>query len=664
MANSKRHELLIKETGRSNSTQDGKRIFEVLLQLDGKLLSPNRWLEDPFTTEYHEQIHTALAELVVQKEDSQAAADLACQRIEFYRTELFASLDLSRLMTHRLISVEVHECCQGLTAPSHKDSIHRLQWEQLEHPQQWPIQGSKISVTRVVTPPTQLSLPSPPNTPSLPRSGPHRNQPINILLVIARSLAFGSDDLYKDANPGLAYHAIRRAKKRLQSTTNSDHINLEVVKQGTFQEFKRHLKKRTHEKGAGYFHYVHFDVHGLVKKGTPYLQFVDEESYEDRLVPHTAHEVGRVLTEHKVPCVITNACYSAKADQGATANLSSIFAQNGVSNVVAMSYKFSTSAARIFHNSFYEALFVGNYTIAEAATHARKALRDDPERLGKNNQRFKLPDWIVPVFYTYCKDIHPMRHPTNDWVAPSNISPIRKSVLQRIFGSFPILQQRYSYRELINLEDEGLRDAEDRHTCDVQEAKGMDNILELDGDTLRLQRDMMNDHIIYLQGCNFSNKDIYLDHLEDFWLSTKIVERVFIIRPQIFVNSWPFAACERLKQYWRRDDAYISPTMGTRADDKWRDPNTIIIIDDIHELFSDRYTPRQQRRGQARLRKFLSRLPTVQESKEDEGCPWLPYLMLVGQEHPQQFMQQHFGDLELEYAYHVRTFLPSFRQLD
>ena len=55
-------------------------------------------------------------------------------------------------------------------------------------------------------------------------------------------------------------------KSRLRSTKAVIDLNLEVVRPGTWEALKQHLEKSHRIHGRGYFHMIHFDVHGKVKE--------------------------------------------------------------------------------------------------------------------------------------------------------------------------------------------------------------------------------------------------------------------------------------------------------------------------------------------------------------------------------------------------------------
>ena len=71
-----------------------------------------------------------------------------------------------------------------------------------------------------------------------------------------------------------------------------------------------------------------------------------------------------------------------------------------MSNISAMSYKFFSSAAVLFHIKFYISSFIEILPFSEAACHARRTLRNNQKRWGLDNESLDIQDWLVPVVYS------------------------------------------------------------------------------------------------------------------------------------------------------------------------------------------------------------------------------------------------------------------------
>ena len=150
---------------------------------------------------------------------------------------------------------------------------------------------------------------------------------VNILLVVARRLSVDASGQYQSRVPSFALAAIQNAQKKLNMRQCSPRIKLETGRPRTYQALQKHLKRTTREKGLGYFHMVHFDLHGRVRNHTVYLRFANEEG---KLVDKPASVVAELLAANGVPSVVMNACESTMANKRVNANLGRIFAQGKI----------------------------------------------------------------------------------------------------------------------------------------------------------------------------------------------------------------------------------------------------------------------------------------------------------------------------------------------
>ena len=152
--------------------------------------------------------------------------------------------------------------------------------------------------------------------------------------------------------------AIRNSKLR---------VNIELLRPGTYEALERHLES----KGSGYYHIVHFDVHGALKSYEDYQKGVENNRYlydgrygmgkieeyegakaflalegetkgEYDLVE--AGEIANLLTGKGIPVCILNACQSGKqlnqfdVGDNRETSLGSRLMNAGMQMVVAMSY--------------------------------------------------------------------------------------------------------------------------------------------------------------------------------------------------------------------------------------------------------------------------------------------------------------------------------------
>lgn len=131
-------------------------------------------------------------------------------------------------------------------------------------------------------------------------------------------------------------------------------MNIEIVRPGTIKAFKDHFATSECRHGPGYFHVVHFDLHckvtarpgALEKKKYAFLYF--SHPTEERTKPERVQKVASILQRYQVPFVVLNSCESAIAALGDDANIAKVFCRGGIRNVVAMSFKVSSSASPYF----------------------------------------------------------------------------------------------------------------------------------------------------------------------------------------------------------------------------------------------------------------------------------------------------------------------------
>lgn len=285
-----------------------------------------------------------------------------------------------------------------------ENTIHQLFWETLEYMDENAASGWKFTVER------QLFPIGSPEFPLREHIGSTRR--INILLVIGRDMSRNSEK-YDDICPFLAFRAVNQVRNSLNASGNPLKVHLEVARPGTFAAFEGHLRRRKEKHGPGFFHIVHFDLHGMVKiwgrknekknpnqigKKAGILYFAHEDSNEKR--PVLALKVAAVLRQHDVPLVIMNACDSATAYSGDDANIAGVFQRQGrVRNVLAMSFKISSTAADLFLTKFYMSFLVGGLTLAASAREARHSLRLNILRPARFGVQRELLDAFVPVLY-------------------------------------------------------------------------------------------------------------------------------------------------------------------------------------------------------------------------------------------------------------------------
>ena len=237
---------------------------------------------------------------------------------------------------------------------------------------------------------------------------------INLLLVTARP--FGKRDV--------GYRTISRPLVEVLRQANLP-VRVEILRPGTYKALENHLRQVSSKYGAGYYHVIHFDVHGAL---LTYEQFQQQPQasrfqYNDRYARQDiqayqgvkaflsfegerdntsdlveAAELADLLVSHQVPIAMLNACQSGKQVGASETSLGSRLMQAGVQLVLAMGYSVTVSAAELLMKTLYRQLFA-NTDVSVAIRSARTELYNHKERQAYFDQKIDLEDWLLPVVY-------------------------------------------------------------------------------------------------------------------------------------------------------------------------------------------------------------------------------------------------------------------------
>ena len=647
------HTFVISQVGFTPRTPNSKRAWKVNIQLDGKLLRRDHIIHDPFDGN-HERIQHYLERLLAQSGDPKPQASLDSDLLDSCRKNLFS--DLFRQLEHEnclscpRIHIDVREREEPTPSPQ-PDTLHLLHWELLESPDLWPVDGAQVNVRKIVSP-VPLGLHGVKHVSSWPMNG-SRECSINILVVTARDVSTSYDGQYQDVEPFVALNAILKVKEELAIA--GIRLNVEVPRLGSFEALVKHLQKAESCHGPGYFHMIHFDVHGEVgKDNIANLYFANDDPLSndlDGLVGRSALVVADIVSRYGISCVVLNSCESATANKGFNANLSRTLCRKGISNVLAMSYKFSVSAAKIFHAAFYKAFFVKAMPFSESASYARQSLRQIQQRAGRRYRTCDIQDWFVPVVYSNGHDTkikipdrpEPFRAPISDRKLSRNcFISIYKGLHRRIrIGhrflpclGLPSLNSKSGYRQLYD-------DNSPPPTHEIP-------IPERAGDILRLEREIMEyeGHLVFLCGPPKAGKSILLRYIQRLWLSTDFCERVYIIQADQFRERSLFTKVVRQFKWRRPHDDGLSYSFRPPEDDEDESsrPDTAIIIDHLDDLYPPNPSPRQVH-GQQRFQSYLSR---VTNGFDASSRSQRPYLILVSRQNDREWWRRCVPDLAHE----------------
>ena len=358
--------------------------------------------------------------------------------------------------------------------------FHRLHWEALWDPAQpEPLARRAVMVRREFV-----------------QGGAAFGQPespvLRVLVVVARP----------GGRADVGYRTISRPLVELLRQSRLP-VELEFVRPGTFTQLQQQLSQRA----QGYYHVLHFDGHGKVitasdvkrmKAAGGYLfdaevpvsagnqekrahLFFESDSGEAHAID--AATLAKAVNGAQVPVVILNACQSGQEHGDAESNLASRLAREGVRGVLGMSYSVTVSAAKIFIERLYRAVFDGQ-PMAAGVTRGRAELLLHKARRGHFGLSVDLEDWILPVYY--------------------ESAPVALSV-------------RATYAEETALL---LRQGQIAAPPPVFWGRDLD-ILEIER---RLAR---HGNILLIEGMGGAGKSTLLQHLAWWWQSTGWAERVF-----------------------------------------------------------------------------------------------------------------------------------------
>ncbi|MEE3717251.1 tetratricopeptide repeat protein [Tumidithrix elongata RA019] len=234
---------------------------------------------------------------------------------------------------------------------------------------------------------------------------------VNVLLVVARP----------DEEDDVGYRTISRTLVELVDSAQL-RVNVEILRPATYKA----LVERLTERGAGYYHILHFDGHGALltyadyKMGLKRNRYLYQRGYglgdlgeyagskaflffdgdkKGQAVPVEAADLAGLLTGKQIPVCILNACQSAKQlDYANETSLGSQLMAAGMQAVVAMGYSVTTVAAKLLMRRLYEELFA-NRDFYRAVRMGRQELFHDRQRRGYFNTAITLEDWLLPVVY-------------------------------------------------------------------------------------------------------------------------------------------------------------------------------------------------------------------------------------------------------------------------
>lgn len=341
---------------------------------------------------------------------------------------------------------------------------------------------------------------------------------LNLLIVTARPDE-ENDIGYRTISRPIV-EAIRDAKLR---------VNVEIVRPGTYEAFVRQLES----KPEGFYHVVHFDLHGGLMKFEQFQTYLTQEKdyslgkytfqrgyglkelpkypgvkaflfFEadeaGRSIPVSADELTARLQGRGIPVCILNACQSGKQVQPSTAtsesekpsideretSLGARLMDAGMQMVIAMGYTVTVDAAKLLMQQVYEQLFAGK-ALPEAVRMGRRELFNRKKRRVEFNQQVDLEDWLLPVVYGNQAIDFRLREMTSE---EKSIHDRKRGTAYRFRGA------NYGF-------------------------------VGRDLEILKLEKTLLRSGVVLIQGMGGTGKTTLLRYLQEWWVQTNFVQRVF-----------------------------------------------------------------------------------------------------------------------------------------
>src|SRR5262245_13232113 len=463
---------------------------------------------DPFSDVEEERLRWYFEEHLRFPFTDQVHASQAAQSVVAYGEALFAQV----FKSHPDLYARYQAAAQSGLQNIHFDIIgspafHQLHWEALREPERDPFVLHAAMVRRsTANLQSKLEMPA--------------SSTINLLVVTARP--HGRRDV--------GYRTISRplieGLRQVQAP-----VQVDIVRPGTYRALVEHLRRTQQEHGVGYYHIMHFDVHGAVLTHAQLAQLgsLSAQTYQARLTdrdarpdltpppadaaevpkaylffeaetandvdPAEGDELARLLREYHIPIAVLNACQSGQQIGDTETSLGSRLLQAGMQTVMAMGYSVTVSAAALMMQTLYRSL-LRQHDLLIAFREARTALHHEKKRRAYFNEHINLEDWLLPIVYQPQGDI------------PTRL-PLRQ---MSIAEQAAILAQ---------------------HEARYQAPEPVYGVVGRDVDILQIEKWVLSTsegkqrNLLLVRGMGGAGKTTLLHHLGQWWQTTGLVEEVF-----------------------------------------------------------------------------------------------------------------------------------------
>ncbi|KAL2674229.1 hypothetical protein Neosp_012680 [[Neocosmospora] mangrovei] len=519
---------------------------------DGEVIQRSLHIADPLDAEGKAICRWYLQQYVQQFTFSLDRAAKAEALLDEYPRKLLRQLPLRQAvlshfsdqiysLTHTTISIDIYQRdIDGGDQP--EDNMHQLFWETLESTELWGYPTWHIIVRRCMK--LQAALPAPQPETINPWVDGDGSATINILLVVARDLT-SHPSVYDDVSPSIATATLLKLRHHLNKVPGRMKLNVEVVRPGTFEAFKKHLQRTEQTRGRSYYHMVHFDMHGRVGlrkgSGSKYAMLYFSKSGSFETAPTPGVRVGKVLKTHGIPFAVLNACESARASDGDDANIAKLFLKNGLRGVIGMSFKISSSSVGLFLDRFYWLLLAQGASFAASAAAGRDALRSSPMRPARYGSQRHLNDSFVAVVYEDGSD------PALSW-------PTLQSDLGSLGFGYDANWYHLHHHNAFTLGSNVQELLPDSALVGSQIPLLKQDLVGRDFELLRLEKVITEHRLLYLSGLAGVGKTVLVKHAASTWKSTNFVQfTVYIDFDKEALKTGQDLLEEMLRQFFMQD---------------------------------------------------------------------------------------------------------------
>ncbi|MCK4766622.1 MAG: tetratricopeptide repeat protein [Candidatus Aminicenantes bacterium] len=426
-------------------------------------------------------------------------ASRAEKSIVFYGESLFNNLFVQNeaLIEWRNLVTDLDKI--RIQIYSKDPSFQALHWEALKDPKEPKALCLKG---------TEFTRTSGTNTPNLSVQPSCR---LNLLMITARPN--GKDDIEYRTITRPVVEAIE--KNRMQ-------VQIHLLRPPTLKNLKDHLRDK-----SGFYHIIHFDVHGNVLSFQDYKKITSgggKKSSRKVIKPYKgtqafiallgteggldlvlANDIAELLKDAHIPVCFLNACQSGMATSKKSnrenggknltldASLAMTLLERGVRLVLGMAWSLTVIGAQIMMKSLYDALTRGDEP-SIALNLARQSMSDEACRFSRENRSINLEDWLLPVVWGK--------------------------------GDFSIsLQLEKAGAE----EKDAFLEQEYRRQKELEDVKtvGQYGFLGRDVDILNIETLLLQKNILLIKGMGGTGKTTLLGHMSEWWLKTGWIDHVF-----------------------------------------------------------------------------------------------------------------------------------------